>query len=60
MSRTTKCTTYNTKQGLQVVVAKQCCMLPNDVTFQKTKNVSIKEGSMIVEIEYTLNFHPLT
>jgi len=29
--------TYNAKQCLQVVVAKQRRMLPNDVMFRKTK-----------------------
>jgi len=28
---------YNSKQGLQAVVAKQCRILPNDVIFRKTK-----------------------
>jgi len=35
--RTTKRMTYNAKQGLLAVVAKQRRMLPNDVIFRKTK-----------------------
>ena len=30
--------TYNEKQGLLTVVAKQLRVLPNDVTFQKKQN----------------------
>ena len=54
--------TYNAKQGLQAVVAKQGRTLPNDVIFGKTKNVKIKEeGSMIVyrNIPLYLNKKPL-
>ena len=47
--------TYNAKQGLRAVVAKQRRMLPNDVIFQKTKMFKEKkkerkeEGSMFVK-----------
>jgi len=41
--------TYNAKQGLLAVVAKQTRMMSNDVIFRKNKIVYIKvEGMMIV------------
>ena len=58
--------TYNAKQGLQAVVAKQRRMLPNDLIFLKTKLFKQKKkdqwmfAGSLVEIEYTLIFHPLT
>jgi len=35
--------TYNAKHGLQTVVAKQRCMLSNDVIFRKTKLLTLKK-----------------
>ena len=61
--------TYNAKQGLQTVVAKQHCMLSNDVIFRKTKLLTLKKKDRwmfkywwlfkwsLIENGYTLDFH---